>query len=225
MFPLEAPLSAFGKKHAEPRPMGACSRRLFPVVKISGFLGEQADATQNLFRYIIDTDAPMIGRAGLTAKRKGREIALFTKQPSRGGALPPCSQPRRLGRFTLAQFLHLDFCRLAAFHPPQHVNDAGGVLGAPAMLADGDEIASLKRGDQFARLFSVAVSFQRHALDGFGERCHGWKAGCWVGSDFDTASSQSRMCSNGGATASDDVAFIIFDGFIVFRSRSDRCAR
>lgn len=40
MPPLEAPRSAFGKKHAEPRPMGACFRRLFPLVKIRGFLVE-----------------------------------------------------------------------------------------------------------------------------------------------------------------------------------------
>ena len=69
--PLEAPRSAFGKKHAEPRPMGACSRRLFPVVKIRGFLVEQADATQNINCYIMRTDAAMIGRAGFMPSAKG----------------------------------------------------------------------------------------------------------------------------------------------------------
>ncbi len=38
--PLEAPRSAFGKKHAEPRPMGRALRRLFPLLKIRGFLVE-----------------------------------------------------------------------------------------------------------------------------------------------------------------------------------------
>ena len=97
--------------------------------------------------------------------------------------MPPRGQPRRLRRFAFAQFLHLDFGGLAALHPPEHVDDAGGVLGAPAMFADGDEVAALKRGDQLSRLFSVAIGFERHALDSFVEGSHSAKSICcgwWV---------------------------------------------
>jgi ATP-dependent Clp protease ATP-binding subunit ClpB len=117
----------------------------------------------------------------------------FAEQPPCGGALPPRGQPRRLRRFALAQFLHVDFRRLAALHPAKHVIDSGGVRGAAAMFADGDEVALLKSGDEFARVSSVSIFLNSHAPDGFGQGCHNAKSICcgWFVKPVSCASKRS----------------------------------
>ena len=72
---LRAPTRGTAKRLGKGTPsrarLGACFRRLFPFVKISGFLVEQADATQNINCYIMTTDAAMIGRADFMPSAKG----------------------------------------------------------------------------------------------------------------------------------------------------------
>jgi len=71
-----------------------------------------------------------------------------------------------------AQFLHAHLVGLAAQHPPIHVANPRAESGAAAMLAYRDKVALFKGRNQFARVSPIAVFFNGHSPDSFGQCCH-----------------------------------------------------
>lgn len=95
-------------------------------------------------------------------------VSLSIEQSPGGGSFPPFRQSRCFGGFASAQFFHANFVRFAPFHPPKHVIDSGGILGAAAELADADKVAPLKGDNQFAGAFAIAIGFDSHSPNRFG---------------------------------------------------------
>ena len=61
---------------------------------------------------------------------------------------------------------------MATQHPAIDVVNTRAEFYATAMLTDGHEVAFLKSGNQFAGAFAVAVGFDGHAPDSFGQFSH-----------------------------------------------------
>ena len=119
-------------------------------------------------------------------------VSLSIEQTLGGGALPP----RRLHRLAFAQFFHANFVGLTAQHPTIDVVNPRTEFRATAMFADGHKVAPLKRGDQLAGASAIAVGFDGHAPDGFGDRGHNAKSICWGWfSRADSPASNRRISS------------------------------
>jgi hypothetical protein len=90
-------------------------------------------------------------------------IALLSVEQSfRDDALPPRGQSRHLA---LAQFFHANPVGLTTQHPPIHVTNPGAESGAAAVLADVDNVAPLKCGNQLARVFRTQSKELQFELD------------------------------------------------------------
>jgi hypothetical protein len=99
-----------------------------------------------------------------------RAIALLSVEQSPfSSVLPLHGQPRGLGRFALTQSFHANLVGLAPEEPPIEIADAGAEFHPAAIFVNGDEVALLQGGHQFAGVPAVAVGFDGHAPDGFGQ--------------------------------------------------------
>jgi hypothetical protein len=97
---------------------------------------------------------------------------LSVEQPFFRRVLPASRKAGGLVRLALTQFLHANLVGLAAQHSPIHIANPRAEFGMAAMLAYGYEVALFKGRNQFARVSPIAVFFNGHSPDSFGQCCH-----------------------------------------------------